>query len=172
MAKKIRTRKALNAYLANIKAKPGYFVGTAFEELAKCPNGVKGSHYEKMAAHILATDYVISERTNPGHDLRLDMHKTEIKGALSKKGSWSPNCIFNHIGLNKDWEEIWFLCCTPQNKIFVARHNRQTLKRLGILSHQQGGKKSENDDYMISAAKSALLFEEENALETFIVRVK
>lgn len=127
-----------------------YFAGTAFAVTERYASSQRGAIYETIMEDILINEnHDVCPRLSASHDCIGDGIKTELKGAMSLRGNAKPRCIFNHIGFDKDWQRIIFMCLTTDNKIHIAWHDRDTLILLGVLEHQQGGKSSTNDDYMV-----------------------
>lgn len=107
-------------------------------------------------------DFLIFRAENNGHDRIIKNVKTEIKfsletcvadrknpGLMKLQGSHT----FNHIALEKDWERIIFTAILYKkiNSPIMRWFSKSEIKkyiRENIFSHQQGGKSSDNDDYM------------------------
>lgn len=119
----------------------------------------KGSKAEEFVAKVL-TDmgYKVERRRSTGHDRIINGKRTEIKFALATKRNYDYECIFNHIGLKKDWENIIFCCVNGDLTIRMVMFTRDTFP-FEVFNTQQGGKSSGNDDYMTSGTRSKeLLF--------------
>jgi hypothetical protein len=135
--------------------------GTVLEEYYTLTPKAKGCVGEILVGKILDNlGHKVENRTDPGHDYIIDGVPTEVKFALTTDRNSKYECIFNHIGFKKSWEQI-ILCCVNGDLSFRAvLYTKETLSQM-LLSHQQGGKDSDNDDFMCSG-KSAnkLLFDE------------
>lgn len=137
--------------------------GTPMEKYAALGPKQKGAYSEKIIRSFLIDQgYKIENPTNPGHDFIMDGKKIELKFGLATDKNSNWRTIFNHIGLEKDWEEIIFACVNGDCQIRMVKIAKENLPTK-LLSHQQGGNKSENDDYMINGVKARqILFETEN----------
>lgn len=163
----IQEKELYRDFFTTIPDAENPFAGTVFAQLRQYDNSNRGKFWETFAQLFLSqSGATISPRIAPGHDLIVDGVKTEIKGALSIKGDTRPVAMFNHVGKGKDWEEIWLIVGTPENKIFMAKHNRETLTTINVLKPQQGGNSAGNDDFFITGIKNCLAaFTPANALE-------
>ena len=118
-------------------------------------------------------------RLDPGHDRIIDGKKTEIKfglasrrGERERKRGMSPtirnNFVINHVGRQKDWERLIFVCINEAEdkdeddhliRWFTKEDFCRTLKK--FFNRQQGGKKGGNDDWMCSGSDLGRLLEHE-----------
>ena len=131
------------------------WAGTPVENYYALSNAAKGSAGEQIVENILKEKgYSVEPRTNPGHDRIINGRKTEIKFCLATKANNDYKTTFNHIGFNKDWEDILFVCINGDGEIASALYSRETFPH-DLIHHQQGGNSSGNDDYMISGKLSA-----------------
>lgn len=121
----------------------------------------KGTKSEQIVKEILVKKgYKVSPRTNPGHDLIVNGVKTEVKFGLATERNYNFETIFNHIGINKDWDEIIFACVNGDGEIRIVKYSKNNLPNC-LLNHQQGGNTSDNDDFMIDGINAkSLLFDE------------
>jgi UV DNA damage endonuclease len=102
---------------------------------------------------MIKNNHSVEAPTNTGHDRIIDCYKTELKFSLASKGI--HDCFtLNHISLCKDWERLIFtgINVDGNNRMywmdktdFISNINSDNR----IFNYQQGGKKGENDDYMI-----------------------
>ena len=155
--------------------------GTKFEDSPRLDpkqKGVFGELYVEALMRTLGRKVIPPEGT--GHDRIIDGVKTEIKFSLAgsnrkKDGKLiDPDSFtFNHIAMEKDWDQFIFLGINPptdsqntrsfENKTwpthrlyvmdkadFVAHMNNGST----IFKHQQGGNKSDNDDYCVFGRNS------------------
>jgi hypothetical protein len=83
---------------------------------------------------------------------------TEVKFALTTYRNCDYECIFNHIGLGKSWEQI-ILCCVNGDMDFRMVMFDKSNFPMELSDRQQGGKGGNNDDFMISGKKThSILF--------------
>lgn len=144
-----------------------YFQHTVFAPIENLSPRQRGKIYEKIVSYILdLKGYYCDVPDDTDYDLLVDKNKIEIKGALSTKGKASPEAIFNHIGMKKNWDYIIFLCLTGNDKIYMSCYTKEKLFDLNIMRHQQGGNRSDNDDFMINGKSSSLLFSQQET--TFV----
>lgn len=122
----------------------------------------KGTFGEMVVEKFMTFNgHIVEPRKNSGHDRIIDGIKTEIKFGVCNKGD--EDCfIINHISKEKDWERLIFfgVNLTEQNSriIWFTKEDFCLIleKSKDIFSHQQGGKKIKNDDYMCSNFKQLL----------------
>ena len=155
--------------------------GTRFEDYPRLDpkqKGVFGELYVEALMRTLGRD--VTPPTNPGHDRTIDGIKTEIKFSLAgsnrrKDGKLiDPDSFtFNHIAMEKDWEQFIFLGINPPSDNENTRSfdkNSWPTHRLYVMDkadfvahmktgstifkHQQGGNKSDNDDYCVFGRNS------------------
>lgn len=113
--------------------------------------GVKG---EEIAAAILKNlGYDVQPRTTPGHDRIVNGRKTEIKFSAASERNYKWQFTFNHIGFDKDWDDIIFVGVNGDLNIHIVRYTKEELSTK-CLSHQQGGNTSSNDDFIIAGTKA------------------
>ena len=98
-------------------------------------------------------NHLVEAPTNTGHDRVIDGYKTEMKFSLASKGI-KDSFTMNHVSICKDWERLIFtgINVDGNNRMYWMDkkdfiNNINSDKR--IFNYQQGGKKGENDDYMI-----------------------
>ena len=118
-------------------------------------NAAKGSAGEQIVESILKEKgYTVEPRVNTGHDRIINGRKTEIKFCLATKRNTQFKTTFNHIGFNKDWEDILFVCINGDGEIASALYSKENFPH-DMIHHQQGGNTSDNDDFMISGKLKA-----------------
>ena len=128
--------------------------GTSMEKYASLGAKQRGSFAEKVITETLREmGYEINDPENYGHDFIMDGRKTELKFCLATSRNTNWRTIFNHIGLKKDWDQIILGCVNGDCSVRLVLFSKDNLPIL-LMTHQQGGKNSDNDDYMISG-KSA-----------------
>jgi hypothetical protein len=135
------------------------WTGTQYEGYLKLSNTQMGAFGEILVSKIMQKKgSEVYPRSNKEHDRIIDGYKTEIKFSLSMKTDYF---MFNHLACHKDWERLILLGVNPNDHFrinwickedFVKNINSNNC----IFNHQQGGKKSENDDYMFSSNYSKL----------------
>lgn len=131
--------------------------GTPVERYYGLNPASKGSKGEEIVSALLTEKgYQVLPGVNSGHNRMVNNIKTEIKIALATNRNTNFECIFNHIGLQKDWEQILFVCVNGDGQIKGTMFNKGNLP-MELLNRQQGGKRSGNDDYMVNATHSAAL---------------
>lgn len=116
-----------------------------FYLLSPKAKGVKGE--EIVSAILKQQNYEICPRTNNGHDIILNNVKTEIKFSLASKRNCDWQFTFNHIGFEKDWDQILFVGVNGDCELKMSLYSKKDVP-LHLLSKQQGGKEGQNDDYM------------------------
>lgn len=129
--------------------------------------GKGGEHFvTKLLESEIGADgkplYKVEAPTDPGHDRIVNKILTEIKFSLASKRNTEWQCVFNHIGYEKSWEEILFCCLNGDGRFRMVRYKKSELRGTEAgekLKHQQGGNKSKNDDYMISGKNAAWILE-------------
>lgn len=123
----------------------------------------KGSHGEKIVEEILKQfNYEVKPRVNAGHDRIVNGVKTEIKFALAVNANSDFKCIFNHVGMEKDWEQLILCCVNGDMEIRMVSFTKDNLP-IELWTRQQGGKNGGNDDYMCNADNSCKVLWHENA---------
>lgn len=130
------------------------WAGTPLESYYLAPAKSKGSKGEEIVSHILTyLGYQVKPRQNTGHDRIVNGVKTEIKfaTAINRNAEWG--CMFNHIGFEKDWDEILLVCVNGDGNIRGVVYNKNNFPK-DLANHQQGGVKSDNDDYLINSNNS------------------
>ena len=131
--------------------------GTPLERYYTVDPKKKGAQGEKIAMAILENlGYDVKPRTNAGHDCIVNGVKTEIKFSAASKRNYNWQFTFNHIGFEKDWDQIIFVGVNGDLNIHITKYDKNELS-MEFLSHQQGGSKSNNDDFMSTGVKSTQL---------------
>ena len=154
--------------------------GTPFRDYPRMDAKGKGAFGEDYVEGLMMLlGRSVMPPVNAGHDRIIDIKKTEIKFSVAnsnnknKKGKLiDPDCFtFNHIAADKDCEEFIFLGINPhldnpnirppKNMTTWPTHRAYTMSKEDFVSYlrsgnnkvfkkQQGGKKSANDDYMVT----------------------
>ena len=146
-------------YLENLKNNP--WEGTILEGYYALNPASKGSKGESIVSEILKSlNYDVKDRKNAGHDRIINGVKTEIKFALAIEKNYNFKCIFNHIGMEKDWDEIILCCINGDLKIKMVSFTKENFP-INLCARQQGGNSGKNDDFM--CANGHKLLEHENA---------
>lgn len=142
------------------------WVGTPFEGYRYMDNkqkGALGEMYVSLLFKAAGHKVDFARTSTAGHDRVIDGIQTEIKFSLAhtnnKKQTLKNDCFtMNHVAVGKDWERLIFLAINGDpNKVramYMTKEDFKIALNTGkYFSHQQGGKKSDNDDYMIASAK-------------------
>ena len=99
----------------------------------------------------------VKPRSSEGHDRIIDGWKTEIKFSLASKGE-TDKFTWNHLACEKDYERAILvgINCFEEDrwKWFCREDFRQNWQE--GFSRQQGGQKSENDDYCLLGKANSL----------------
>lgn len=155
--------------------------GTRFEGYVYLDPKQKGNFGEIFTSKYMKTLNCKVDKTNESngsYDRYISssstdyMIPTEIKFSLANKNStnggiYKDKFIINHIGLNKAWERLIFVCINGPNpkdwriywftkldfKNHVENDNR-------LFRRQQGGESGGNDDWICSSPNSLKLFSE------------
>ena len=156
------------------------WLDTRFEKYPLLSSKAKGKVGEHYVEGYMRQFYNSSIRppADTDYDRIIDGHNTEIKFGLAMSPKTSEYKIavnafaFNHIGCKKDWNRLIFCGINPykkntniykpekcdwqeinmyfmEKKDFLDYMKKGNLKS-NIFAHQQGGKKSNNDDYMVT----------------------
>ncbi len=124
---------------------------TIFENYYLLNNKTKGTVGEKFAQEASALlNRKTKKRTSPGHDIIIDDIKTEVKVSLATNGV-SDKFTFNHMATSKDYDRILLVGLNPEHTYMVWITKEDFIDFVigeKYFTHQQGGKKSDNDDYM------------------------
>ena len=144
-----------------------------YSEWQKLPNKMKGTRGEQFINVHLQSEGVASEHLGGTEEPDLLINGTipvEVKTGFAQRDKGKikiDSFIFNHLGLQKEWDYAVFLGINPENTnpfAHVRRGWRSDYSELnicvlskeevidlieaGIFYHQQGGKEGGNDDYM------------------------
>lgn len=139
------------------------WAGTPLEKYAALGTRQRGAFSESAVKQILSElGFNIESPQNPGHDFIMNGIKTELKFGLTTGRNNNWRTMFNHIGLEKDWEQLVLACINGDLKFRIVLIKRDNLSE-DLLQHQQGGNKSENDDYMISGVRARKALFDSNA---------
>ena len=123
----------------------------------------KGSASEKIVIKLLEEKgYTVKRRTNSGHDFIINNRKIELKFGLATERNTKYETIYNHISIDKDWDDILFVCINGDGNIKSACFSKETFP-LTYANYQQGGVTVQNDDFMIAGARAAALLDDEHA---------
>lgn len=137
------------------------WAGTLLEGYYALNPASKGSKGESIVSEILKSlDYKVEPRKNKGHDRIVNDIKTEIKFALAVEKNNDFKCIFNHIGMEKDWDEIILCCVNGDMEVKMVSFTKENFP-IELCTRQQGGKTGSNDDFMCCYGHK--LLEHENA---------
>jgi len=110
--------------------------------------------------------YISSSKIKSDQSTSNYMIPTEIKFSLAQKdkktkGIIANKFIINHIGRDKSWERLIFVCINGEKekdwviKWFKKTDFKQYLENNNkLFNRQQGGKKGINDDWMCSSPQS------------------
>lgn len=152
------TRKKLNpSILGLLKGKTNHWKGTVFETWSSLTNKSKGRVGEEILKQFFEDrGYPVSSRINTDHDFVVAGTKIEVKFSLATNSEGLNLPVFNHISLDKDWDSIFFIYVDVKTLelkgIFMFKDAvRRSIK---MFSKQQGGKKQNNDDYMLSGVEN------------------
>lgn len=144
---------------------------TPFEGYVHMGNKQKGEFGERFVSKFFETMLLSKvERaatSTAGHDRVIDGILTEIKFSLatrdSKKGGTKKDSfIINHVSRDKDWERLVFFGINQeQNECRMYYFTKEDFlthiqSEDNLFSHQQGGKKIENDDYICTKVKDLI----------------
>ena len=159
------------------------WTGTPWEEyflLGPKQKGALGEAFVEKYTTIL--NHVVTPPEDTGHDRIIDGYKTEIKFSLASSNTKEDGKLidpdsftFNHIAKHKTWDRFIFCGINPNksqrakirgNKplpqeiqcYWMEKHDFiQYMKTTNpIFKPQQGGKKANNDDYILAGDISEL----------------
>ena len=148
-------------YLNSLANNP--WEGTIMEGYYALNPASKGSKGESVVEEILKSlGHTVKPRKNAGHDRIVNGVKTEIKFALAVERNCDYRCMFNHIGMEKDWDEIILCCVNGDLDIKMVSFTKEDFP-IDLCSRQQGGNSSSNDDFMCNSTNSCALMANEKA---------
>lgn len=129
----------------------------------------KGSVGEAIVCTILKNSgkHDVKARTSAGHDAIIDGKKTEIKFSLATDRNSENEFMINHVGFDKDWDEFIFCGVNGDFQLRMIRFTKENFPK-ELFSHQQGGNKSNNDDFFCNGTKSTQFMFHKNAEELCI----
>ena len=136
---------------------------TLYEDYYFLGNRTKGTVSEIILENILKDIFNlnVTNRTNEGHDRIVNNIKTEFKFSLATERNFKHQYMFNHVALEKDWDRIIFCGVNGDLEVDLVWFTKDEIKKLlndpNYFTHQQGGNKSQNDDYLSSGLKSSNL---------------
>lgn len=138
------------------------WAGTSLESYYRLNPRAKGLAGEKIVQNILKDKYdwdikPADNSKNLGYDCRINGVKTEIKfsTALERNTKWRFKV--NHIGFEKDWEQIICAGINGDGEMKIIMFSKDNFPR-DLLTHQQGGQDSQNDDWTVDKQNSAAFF--------------
>jgi len=124
----------------------------------------KGSASEKIVIKLLEEKgYTVKRRVNAGHDFIINNRKIELKFGLATDRNTNYETIYNHISMDKDWDDILFVCVNGDGNIKSACFTKEDFP-LEYANYQQGGVTVQNDDFMIAGARAAALLDDEHKI--------
>lgn len=145
-----------------VKTNENPWKGTCVEGYYNLLPNQKGSASEKLIIKALEKKgHKVTRRTNAGHDFVVDGRKVELKFGLATDRNTNFETIYNHISINKDWDDILFVCVNGDGEIKSACFSKENLP-WDLAKHQQGGAGVKNDDFMISHGEAAALLDDEH----------
>ena len=165
--------------------KKNNWTGTPMEDYVLVDPKQKGGAGEIIVEAFMKSEgHTVEKPQDAGHDRIVNGFKCEIKFSLACSNSKKKDgklidpdsFIFNHIGALKSWEKFIFCGINPEanNKNIRSYDSKQwPSERLYIMckedfvrhingensypfKRQQGGKKTKNDDWMVSGRKACL----------------
>lgn len=148
-----------------VKTNVNPWAGTAVEAYYNLLPNQKGSASEKIVIKLLEDKgYTVKRRKNAGHDFIVDGRKVELKFGLATEKNTNYETIFNHISLDKDWDDILFVCVNGDCNIKTACFHKDNLP-WELAHRQQGGDHGDNDDFMIAGAAAAALLDDKSKID-------
>lgn len=148
--------------------------GGKFERYPYMSPKAKGELGEMIVKSIMRKSgyTVIKAPFNGPYDLLINDIKVEVKTSFAhtdpKKNCLKPfGWIINHVAAEKDWQRLLFLGVNPYDFVmkWISKHQFETYFRDKYFSHQQNGKNSLNDDYMVSNRLVEMLTEMQDISE-------
>ena len=157
------------------------WLGTPWEGYIQLGAKQKGVLGEKITETVLGEyGHEVKPPLDTGHDRIVDGLKTEIKFGLAISSTKKDgkkidpdNFMFNHIAVGKNWEIFVFFGVNPEKTNKNTRKTNDdypqyriyTMAKKDFKEHlnkrntypfkkQQGGKKQDNDDYIIAGKKA------------------
>ena len=159
------TNASVLNYLKGLSANP--WAGTIMEGYYALNPASKGTKGEQIVEELLKQlGHTVKPRKNTGHDRIINGVKTEIKFATAVQRNSNFQCIFNHIGMEKDWDEIILCCINGDLEIRMVSFTKEDFP-IDLCNRQQGGNKGANDDYMCNANSSYTMLTHKNAKVLF-----
>jgi hypothetical protein len=150
------------------------WVGTPLQGYRHMDNKQKGAFGEKyveLAMRQLGHDVQPPSSSTAGHDRVIDGILTEIKFSVShtdnkKRLLTEDSFTMNHCAVTKDWERLIFFGVNLDPSKFRAKFITKEdfikcLEEGKYFNPQQGGKKANNDDWLLSGKKLAAFLESE-----------
>lgn len=128
------------------------YVGTELEGYRYLHPKQKGKIGEEVSRVIMEENgWEVTNPTNTGHDRIVGGIKTEVKFSVA-----NPMMI-NHLSVGKDWERLLFIGVdSPENIdnptiFFIYKEDFLNMidEEHPAFKNQQGGKKLNNDDYIV-----------------------
>ena len=141
-----------------------------------------------LEAYLTRDQQDVSPPVGTGHDRIINGSRGEIKFSVANSNKKKDGKLidpdsftFNHIAVGKDWEVFWFVGINPAPDNPNVRHKKDhspwpsqrvyMMTKKDFINHmnqedtypfrsQQGGKKANNDDYIVAGQEACLaLFE-------------
>ena len=138
-------------------AKKKMWAESPFKDFESLHPKTKGGRGEQIAEAILsAKGEDVTPRCNSDHDIVVNGVTTEIKtSCMSEKGVYS----FLQVRPSQDYEQILFLCVSPQNirMFFMDKETIMENIEEGALRKQHGGKKGDGITYLFYPTEQDLL---------------
>ena len=142
------------------------WAGTPYEAYARLTPSGKTPYSERLVrAKLSELGHDVGDRLTRGdgtpdasHDCTIanadgTVSTVEIKFGLATKRNTDWRTIYNHIGLDKNWDYIVLCCVNGDCRLGMSYYTRRELP-MGLLRRQQGGKAEGNDDFMCIGANS------------------
>jgi len=179
LLKEVKIQKYISDCLSN------NWAGTEWEDYPLLGAKQKGGLGELLIENRLKKEgNQVTPSESTDHDRMVNKKKLEIKFSLasSNKGKDGKlidpdNFTFNHIGLKKDWDILLLAGINPcRNQLNVRTkdhsswpseriyyiHKKDLVRHMAcnkpLLKPQQGGKKANNDDYILAGRNKFLEF--------------
>lgn len=148
------------------------WIGTSLEGYRYMNNKQKGAFGEKYVQIVMESfghDVKPAATSTAGHDRVINGILTEIKFSVTKTNTpkrtlTEDDFTINHVAVGKDWERLIFFGVNKDPSKFRAKFMTKeqfvrALEETDFITSQQGGKKSGNDDWMISGKRLCKMME-------------
>ena len=159
--------------------------GTPWEQYCVLGPKQKGGFGERVLETYLSKDsHDVEAPLGTGHDRIIDGQRGEIKFSVANSNKKKDGKLidpdsftFNHIAVGKDWEVFWFAGINPSPDNPHVRQKKDgsswpsqriyKMTKEDFAKHmsqedtypfraQQGGKKADNDDYIVAGRDACL----------------